>query len=669
VLFVVKKTLQSTYPLLLYRAIQLNESLFFQAFQTHFQASPQVRLTLWRKRPAKPMARYKPYDYDQTHLIPVYLEDQLLKGSLEHTIHVLVEQKMDMGIFDCRYHNDETGCTAYHPKILLKAILFAYSHGIVGSRRIEWLCRKHVTCMALACLQHPDHSSIAAFVSSMHQEILSLFRDILLVCEEQQLLGGTVFALDGLKLPSNASKQWSGTVEELQHKQEKLEARIQQLLAEHQQVDAEQVKVSSTPEPCVSSEAHSEGIVSGSASCKNSESESEQCAQAADRAQQASEPQAWDTARAELPRDDQAQVRVAIELGLEDNQSRNKRVKARGIGKGRKTRKHNNRRHHKKQLKGEKHKRTERLKRLRRHAARIKGWLENNKKKIGRQGKEIKSNITDNESAKMSTSHGVIQGYNAQAVVDGKHQVIVAAEVFGDGQDGQHLTLVMPRLKENMAAIGHGEGYFEGKPFLSDSNYFSDTNLKTCEDEGLDAYIPDCNFRKRDPRFANRKRYKPKKKGKKKRFGVDDFTYDEATQGYRCPNGRLLSLKAREHRVRHRVYRYYAADEQDCQDCRVRSKCLSQKRTKRKHLGIPVDEPVTKPKSRCRQMIEKIDTPEGKQQYSQRLAIVEPVFGNIRTQKGLDHFTLRGKPKVDIQWMLYAMVHNIEKIANYGEVA
>ena len=84
---------------------------------------------------------------------------------------------------------------------------------------------------------------------------------------------------------------------------------------------------------------------------------------------------------------------------------------------------------------------------------------------------------------------------------------------------------------------------------------------------------------------------------------------------------------------------------------------------------IPVDEPVTNPKSRGQRMIENMDSPEGKQQYSRRLALVEPMVANIRTQKGLDHFTLRGKQKVDIQWMLYAMVHNIEKIANYGEVA
>ena len=78
---------------------------------------------------------------------------------------------MDLSIFDRRYNNDATGCPAYHPKLLLKVVLFAYSLGIVGSRRIEQLCRKHVTCMALACGYRPDHRTIAAFVSSMPPEI------------------------------------------------------------------------------------------------------------------------------------------------------------------------------------------------------------------------------------------------------------------------------------------------------------------------------------------------------------------------------------------------------------------------------------------------------------------------------------------------------------------
>jgi hypothetical protein len=62
----------------------------------------------------------------------------------------------------------------------------------------------------------------------------------------------------------------------------------------------------------------------------------------------------------------------------------------------------------------------------------------------------------------MPTSHGVVQGYNAQALVDDKYQVIVAAEVFGEGQDAQHLTLMVAGAQAKMHALGHGEDYFEG---------------------------------------------------------------------------------------------------------------------------------------------------------------------------------------------------------------
>jgi hypothetical protein len=65
-------------------------------------------------------------------------------------------------------------------------------------------------------------------------------------------------------------------------------------------------------------------------------------------------------------------------------------------------------------------------------------------------------------------------------------------------------------------------------------------------------------------------------------------------------------------------------------------------------------------------MKDKIDTVEGRSTYSKRLGIVEPVFGNIRARKRLDRFTLRGRIKVNIQWMLYCLVHNIEKVLHFG---
>jgi hypothetical protein len=72
------------------------------------------------------------------------------------------------------------------------------------------------------------------------------------------------------------------------------------------------------------------------------------------------------------------------------------------------------------------------IERLLEKAERMERWLQENGPRMGRQGREIKSNVTDNESALMVTSHGTIQGYNGQALVDSRDQVIVHAEAFGD---------------------------------------------------------------------------------------------------------------------------------------------------------------------------------------------------------------------------------------------
>ncbi|HPA20577.1 MAG TPA: hypothetical protein PLU30_22695 [Verrucomicrobiae bacterium] len=54
------------------------------------------------------MARYKPCDYSQAQLVPVSLGDQLVPGTLEHTIHYVVEERLDLGAFDGAFGNYET---------------------------------------------------------------------------------------------------------------------------------------------------------------------------------------------------------------------------------------------------------------------------------------------------------------------------------------------------------------------------------------------------------------------------------------------------------------------------------------------------------------------------------------------------------------------------------
>ena len=68
-------------------------------------------------------------------------------------------------------------------------------------------------------------------------------------------------------------------------------------------------------------------------------------------------------------------------------------------------------------------------------------------------------------------------------------------------------------------------------------------------------------------------------------------------------------------------------------------------------------------------MKQRVDSAKGKLMYSHRMSVVEPLFGNLSGNKRLTRFTLRSRDKVQSQWQLYCMVHNIEKLANYGAMA
>ena len=77
-------------------------------------------------------------------------------------------------------------------------------------------------------------------------------------------------------------------------------------------------------------------------------------------------------------------------------------------------------------------------------------------------------------------------------------------------------------------------------------------------------------------------------------------------------------------------------------------------------------EPSALANPHTQRMRELIDSPAGRAIYDRRFATVEPVFANLRHNKGLRRFTLRGQTKVDAQWKLMCLVHNIEKLAHSG---
>lgn len=513
------------------------------------------------------MARYKHID-TSPRFLAVDLQRQLLPGTFEHALNHLIDHELDLSSFDARFRNDETGAAAYPPAMLLKVILFAYSQSIISSRDIEAVCRHHVTFIALSGDTQPHFTTIAAFVSHLADDIARVFTQVLYLCDRQGLIGREMFAIDGVKLPSNASKQRSGTRADFAHQAAKLEAAARVMLERHRDAD---------------------------------------------------------------------QKPVEADLKVKENL---------------------------------------RITRLQTDAAQLRQWLTAHPEdRKGSKGTIRMSNRTDNESAKMATSKGVIQGYTGVAAVDAKHQIIVDAQAHGTGSEQELLVPVVRAIKD---ALIDAPLITAASLVTADAGYHSEANLKQIAGLEVDALIADNGMRQRDPRFKEQHKHKQaphplhdkagNKKEKKQaaRYRPDDFNYDAETQTCVCPAGKALYGNGS-----HCVINGYSAvkfqgAQQDCVPCGHRDKCLrTPASTKTRQVSF-FQGKADGSESFTDKMKSRIDSPEGRAKYARRFATVEPVFGNIRHNKQLNRFTLRGQKKVDAQWKLYCLVHNIEKLAHHG---
>jgi len=177
----------------------------------------------------------------------------------------------------------------------------------------------------------------------------------------------------------------------------------------------------------------------------------------------------------------------------------------------------------------------------------ISQWLDDNDDKPGKTGKPRKSNITDNDSAKMKSSHGVIQGYDGVAAVDSKHQIIVHAQAYGRPQEHDLLDPVIEQTRQNFKAIDDPNDVFGKTKLTADEGFHTEANMKLLAAKNIDGYVADTQFRKRDPHFAERDRYKQryrqeraKKQGRSNLFTVKDFTFAEDKSHCICPAGKRL---------------------------------------------------------------------------------------------------------------------------------
>ena len=178
-----------------------------------------ARQVLWKnlKQAEGKMARYKHTDTEdgQGMFLSVNLKEQLLPGSFEHMLNELIGGKIDVSTFDNNYRNDKTGATAIPPTAIIKLIIFGYSRGKMSSRGLWELARNNIIAKALTGDMEPHWTTIADFISGNGEKFKEVFVKVLAYCNELGLVGGQTFATDGLRLPSNASKDLTVTFEGL----------------------------------------------------------------------------------------------------------------------------------------------------------------------------------------------------------------------------------------------------------------------------------------------------------------------------------------------------------------------------------------------------------------------------------------------------------------------
>ena len=490
-------------------------------------------------------------------LLPVDFDKQLLPGSFEHALCYLVDHELDLSEFHARYRNDVEGAPAFDPAVLLKIVLLAYSRGIVSSRKMEAACREHVLFMAVSGDSQPHFTTLAAFVSNMGDLAARLFSQVLAVCDRQGLIGREMFAIDGVKLPSNASKARSGTRADFLRQAEKMEKAAQAMIKQQQQSDRS-------------------------------------------------------------PQDEDQRAARQLE-------------------------------------------------RLQASARQLRAWLHDNPEdRKGVTGRVNLSNRTDNESAKMATGKGVIQGYTGVAAVDEKAQIIVEAQAHGTGAEQGLLAPVIEATAHLRAP---------DTCYTADAGYHSRAGLEQLRAAGVPAYIPDNGYRKRDPRYAGQELHLSKpdplwdknpKPRTSKLYTPADFHFDPERKTCVCPAGKSLHGSGSHCLIKsQRAIKFKGAD-RDCLACLQRSKCLrTPLKTAARQVAFFLPK-VQQEDDVLEQMRQRIDSPQGHEMIGRRFATVEPVFGNLRHNKRLDRFTLRGRKRVDGQWKLYCLTHNIEKLATQG---
>ena len=182
---------------------------------------------------------FRPYDPEQQLLLPAALQEWLPEDHLAYFISDLVEH-LDLSAITARYQGEERGGPPYHPRMMVKVLLYGYCTGVASSRRIARRLHEDIAFRVLAANNTPDFRTISDFRKDHLAALADLFHQVLVLCRQAGLVKLGHVALDSTKVRANASKHKAMSYGRMKEKEAQLKAEVDELLRRAGEVDEEE---------------------------------------------------------------------------------------------------------------------------------------------------------------------------------------------------------------------------------------------------------------------------------------------------------------------------------------------------------------------------------------------------------------------------------------------
>jgi transposase len=510
---------------------------------------------------------FKEYRMNQPQLLPQSVDELIPEKHLVRVVNGLVDQ-MELTKIEKSYQGG--GASSFHPRMLLKVVVYAYAEQIYSGRQIAKAVRENIPFMWISGGNRPDFRTINRFRSErLKGKIQAVFTDVLEYLIEEKYVKFEHYFVDGTKIEANANRYSFVWKKSTENNRKKLEGKVKELF---EKIDA-----------INEAEEEEYGDKDLEELGEDSEIDSEKLKELADRLSRK---------LAEDPKDKEAKkARKLIESDY-----------------------------------------LPRMQKYEQYEEALGGRNSCSKTDQDATFMRMKEDHMRNRTLK--------PGYNVQ--IGTENQMIVGFSIHQSTSDSTALIPHMEQLKQNLGKVP--------PVWVADAGYGSEENYLAMEAEGITPYVKYNSFEK-----DSRKR---RKAAAKEKYALSQFKYDETTDAFLCPeNKRLVFAGATQDKSK----TGYVSEKKvyqcpECEGCPAREMCTAAKYGRSIKFS-PVFDRLRKT------ALERLTSEAGKKLRALRSVDVETVFGMIKGNKKFRRFHLRGLEKVEVEWGLVSIAHNITKLA------